>query len=133
MEADKLFGPLIGVLAVGGSLAVGAISIIVSVPWAYKQSLAKLEANSKERMALIERGVDPDILLKKKRTVGQDPLFWGLLLIGVGAGIFLGIMVNFWMGLNNENLTNALAILLGGVAILIHSFYRKRTDDQNPA
>jgi len=40
--------------------------------------LAKLVASSKERLALIEKSVDPALLFTKKKTVGQDPYSGGL-------------------------------------------------------
>jgi hypothetical protein len=122
---------IIGGIAVAGGLAIGAISVAVSVPWAMKEKLAKLEARTRERLALIEKGIDPDQLLKEKRGVGHDPLFWGLLLTGLGLGILLGYilsMVTQWYSLM---LPNAMGILLGGLGMIVYS-YRKRADDQRP-
>ena len=133
METDKLIGLIIAASSVVGGLAIGAIAIMVSVPWSYKEKLAKLEASSKERLALIEKGVDPALLFTKKKTAGQDPLFWGLLLIGIGAGSFLGVVINSFTGWNTQLITNSMAILLGGIALVVYFFYRKRSDDQNKA
>ncbi len=121
----------IGLIAVGGGMFIGLISIVISVPWAYREKLAKLEASNKERLALIEKGVDPLLLFRQKKTAGQDPLFWGLLLIGIGAGSFLGMVLNALTGWNVATLTNSLAILLGGVALVIYFLYRNRSDRQN--
>lgn len=131
MDSSNLSGLVMGITAVGGSLAVGAIAIIVSVPWAMKEKLAKLEAKSKERLALIEKGMDPDQHLEEKKSSGQDPLFWGLLLAGLGLGLFLGYLVALMTGLDKAILTNALSIFLGGVGMIIYPIYRKRSQDRS--
>lgn len=133
MESDKLVGLIIAGTAIIGGLAIGAIAIIVSVPWSYKEKLAKLEAANKERLIWIEKGVDPDQALKKRRPVGQDPLFWGLLLIGIGAGTVIGLLINFGSGMEKQTMREGLAVLLGGVAVVIYYFYRKRSADQTPS
>ena len=122
---------IIGAIAVGGGLAIAAISIVVSVPWAMKEKLAKLEARNRERMALIEKGIDPDKLTKERRGVGHDPLFWGFLLVGLGLGILLGYILSQVTQWNSMILPNAMGILLGGLAMIVYT-YRKRADDQRP-
>src|ERR1700722_6358841 len=84
---------IIGGIAVAGGLAIGAVSIVVSVPWAMKEKLAKMEARNKERMVLIEKGLDPEEVFREKKRVGDDPLFWGFLLAGIGLGLFVGYLV----------------------------------------
>ena len=124
---------IIGAIAVGGGLAIAAISIVVSVPWAMKEKLAKLEARTRERLALIEKGIDPDQQLKEKRGVGNDPLFWGFLLAGLGLGILLGYIVSMVTRWDSMILPNAMAALLGGLGLIIYAWNRKRMDDQHPS
>jgi hypothetical protein len=123
---------IIGGIAVAGGLAIGAISIVVSVPWAMKEKLAKLEARNRERMALIEKGIDPDQMLKEKRGVGHDPLFWGFLLTGLGLGILLGYVLSMVTQWNSLILPNAMGILLGGLGMIAYT-YRKTAEDQRPS
>jgi hypothetical protein len=123
---------IIGGIAVAGGLAIGAISIVVSVPWAMKEKLAKLEARNRERMALIEKGIDPDQMLKEKRGVGHDPLFWGFLLTGLGLGILLGYVLSMVTQWNSLILPNAMGILLGGLGMIVYT-YRKTAEDQRPS
>jgi hypothetical protein len=123
---------IIGGIAVAGGLAIGAISIVVSVPWAMKEKLAKLEARTRERMALIEKGIDPDQVFKEKKGAGYDPQFWGFLLTGLGLGTLLGYILSLATKLDSIILINALAALLGGLGMIVYSTYRKRSDDQRP-
>jgi hypothetical protein len=133
MEADKLLSLVIGGIAVAGGLAVGAISIIVSVPWSMKEKLAKLEARTKERLALIEKGFSPEQVFKEPKGAGQDPLLWGLLLAGMGFGIFLGYILYLITGWDRVALINSMAILFGGGGLIVYRLFFKRPDDQHPA
>jgi hypothetical protein len=124
---------IIAGIAVAGGLAIGAISVAVSVPWAMKEKMAKLEARTRERLALIEKGIDPDQLFKEKRVVGNDPLFWGLLLAGLGLGVLLGYILSMVTQLDSMILPNAMGALLGGLGLIVYAWNRKRMDDQHPS
>ena len=47
-------------------------------------------ARNRERMAMIEKGVDPKDFLSKPKSSMYTTLRWALLLVGVGLGLFLG-------------------------------------------
>lgn len=116
-----------------GGLAIGAIAIMVSVPWSFKEKLAKLEASSKERMALIEKGVDPAVIIKPRNVISNDPLFWGLLCVGIGGGSALGILISDLTGHKPETYSSPMAVLCTGIALICYFVYRKRSSDQKSA
>lgn len=130
MSTDQTVGLIIGGIAVTGGLAIGAIAIIISVPWAMKEKLAKIDVKNKERMAMLEKGVDPKFIFREPKGVGQDPMLWGLLLAFMGLGIFLGYLLSRMLDWDRAVLTNALGILFGGVGLVIYSVFRKRPIDQ---
>jgi hypothetical protein len=121
---------IIAGIGVAGGLAIGAISVAVSVPWAMKEKMAKLEARTRERLALIEKGIDPDKIFKERKGAGQDPLFWGFLLAGIGFGIFFGYAFSKFKGWDEKVLINAAAIFAGGMGMILYHIYRKRSKDQ---
>ncbi|SRR5258708_989250 len=133
METDKLISLIIGGIAVTGGLAIGAVSVMVSVPWAMKEKIAKMEIKNRERMAMLEKGIDPEIIFRESRGVGQDPLLWGLLLAGMGLGVLLGYIVHLLTGWDRMVLTNGMAILFGGVGLIVFSFFRRQTEDRKAA
>jgi hypothetical protein len=133
MQSDQLIGLIIGGVSVVGGLAIGAVAIIISVPWSFKEKLAKLEASSKERMALIEKGVDPALIMKPKNVIGNDPLFWGLLCVGLGGGSALGVLLSDLTGHKPETYSSSIAVLCTGIALVCYFVYRKRSTDQKPA
>jgi hypothetical protein len=132
MQQNDLAGLIIGGIAVTGGLAIGAIAIVVSIPWGMKEKLAKLEAKTRERMVLIEKGYDPMEVFKEKKKVGNDPLFWGFLVAGLGLGLFLGYVLALTKGWDVKILTNALACFLGGLGMIIYHFYTRKRDEQRP-
>ncbi|WP_188933190.1 DUF6249 domain-containing protein [Puia dinghuensis] len=131
MQTEQLIGLVIGGVAVVGGLAIGGIAIAVSVPWAMKEKLAKLDIRNKERMAMLEKGVDPTIIFKESKGVGQDPMLWGLLLAGMGLGIFLGYMLYLITKWDRIVLTNSLGVLFSGIGLIIFSLYHKASGDQH--
>jgi hypothetical protein len=133
MQQDQAVGLIIAGISVVGGLAIGAIAILVSVPWSFKEKLAKLEASSKERMALIEKGVDPALIMKPKNVIANDPLFWGLLCVGLGGGSALGILISDLTGHRPETYSSPMAVLLTGVALVFYFVYRKRSNDRKAA
>src|SRR5471030_2718050 len=49
---------------------------------------------NRERMAMIERGMDPRLNKPKKSGYNTYTLTWGLLLIGAGFGLFLAYVLD---------------------------------------
>ena len=88
MDHQHLMGLMIAIVANIGGLAVGAYTDYVSVIGSAKERVDAIEAANKERLALIEKGTDSNLLKTKKRP-GSDPLLWGLLLAGIGWGVFV--------------------------------------------
>jgi hypothetical protein len=131
MQHEALLGMLIGAVSVIGGIAVAIIAIIISVPWSYRERLAKLEATSKERLAMIEKGYDPAAIFPDKKKAGNDPLFWGLLLMGLGAGFMLGYLLHLATGWSYGLMAHAMPIFLAGVCMIGYVAYRKRADRQN--
>jgi hypothetical protein len=126
MESEIL-GLLIGLVATAGGLAVGAIIIYMAISTESKAKLAALEAKNKERLAFIEKGIDPGLLDKpaKLDKSAKDhtalALFWGHLLSGIGSGAFIGYLLSYTTGLNGAITINALAILFGGLGLLLYN------------
>ena len=76
-----------------GNLGVMAGIIIVTGLWAMIFGIIYLY--KRERMAMIERGMDPRRY--KPQTAPYHNLKWGLLLIGAGLGLFLAYILDHTM------------------------------------
>ena len=133
MDPNAIGGLIIGGVATVGVMGLGAIAIAVSIPWSMKEKLARLEARSKERMAPIEKGLDPEQFFKEKRRSGGDPLFWGFLLAGLGLGLLAGYLIALSTGWDVYLLTNAAALFFGGVGMIVYNFINKKQGGQRGA
>lgn len=133
MESTEILGLLIGLIATAGGLAVGAIIIYMAISSESRTKLAALEAKNKERLAFIEKGMDPALLdkpakqAKPTRNYAELALFWGLLLTGLGLGAFIGNLVSYLTELNAFITINAVAILFGGLGLLTYNKKRSTT------
>ncbi|POY39179.1 hypothetical protein C3K47_01400 [Solitalea longa] len=88
---------------------------------------------NKERMAMIERGMDPGT--RKKNTNPAGALKWGLLFIGVGTGLLLALILTQYVFVNmDEEAMPAVyfgLIFIGGGFGLITSYNRTKKEIQS--
>ena len=116
---------IIRVAAICGVLIICAIAIVILVPWSMREKIAKLEARTKERLALIEKGYDPEQIFKEKKGEGNGPLFWACLLAGLGLGVFLGYMLSVWKAWDRTVMMNSLGIFFGAVGMIAYNAYER--------
>lgn len=126
-ELKELVGLIIALIAVTGGLGLPFFVI-------YYQN--------KERRALIEKGMDPNLVFswrgsgseRKNSTSSQHgPLLWGSLLTGIGLGILTGYFVSYFTGLNNTIIINGTAVLFGGLGLLVYYSYWKKHERKKAA
>ncbi|MTI32148.1 DUF6249 domain-containing protein [Xanthovirga aplysinae] len=88
----------------------------------------------KERLALIEKGTDASIFFGK--NISKTSPVWkiiilnlALLSMGIGAGIFLGSMLEI-SGFEENAIYPAMIFLMGGLGLLIGFFITKKMDNE---
>lgn len=120
-EIKEIISLMIAVIAVTGGLMIPFVIFYVG----NKGRMAL----HKERMALIEKGMNPyppgGILPapnKPPKSV-DDPLLWGSLFVGVGFGLLVGYFVAFAYGWSITILMNSTAILCGGLSLIIYMLF----------
>lgn len=70
---------------------LGIIMVIIAIVGAYVMVVYLRKYANIERMAMIEKGVDPQLFTEKKRPLNTSwSLRFALLLIGAGVGLLLG-------------------------------------------
>jgi hypothetical protein len=86
----------------------------------------------RERMAMIERGMDPR-RYRQQAAPFQD-LKWGLLLIGAGFGLFLSFLLERTVFSNDDHvpaLFFSLISIFGGLGLLVSYLIEKKEIDKN--
>jgi hypothetical protein len=127
MEIEAIVGEMIGMLSVGGGLCLGAYAIFVGG----KERQQRLENISKERLLLIEKGMDPALAYQRQNgKTGAGALFWGLTLAGVGLGLLTGAQMARSFGMDEDKVTFASAAFFGGIGMVIYYFYNAKRNAQ---
>lgn len=85
------------------------------------------KASHAERMALIEKGVDPSVFMKDEPP-SYSALMWGLLILGIGVGAFLGYILSVYTSMGREYMMPTLALVFGGFGLVGFHLYRKKSE-----
>jgi membrane associated rhomboid family serine protease len=93
-------------------------------------AIVYLGNRKKERMAMLEKGVDPSVFLRSGKNSFQS-LKYGMLLIGLGLGIMVGKFLTYTEAFRNEKEAAYFAaiFLFGGAALVFFYFMEKRRSD----
>jgi hypothetical protein len=102
--------------------------LVLAIIFGFIYGVVYLAVRRKERMALLDKGADPKIFhVQPLRTV---TLKWGLLLIGVAIGIFLGNVLEYTGIFVEEVAYFSMIFLFGGIALVVSHFWEKKILDQ---
>lgn len=80
-----------------------------------------LSTRNRERLALIEKGADANIFMRARQ--GGVPLWKVLvlnlafLLIGIGVGIFIGLLLSTYTIMDNDIIYPAIIFLMAGIGL----------------
>ena len=106
-------------------IPIAAFATIVGIIYIF------ISARNKERMALIEKGVDAEIFYKKTRTFGKyTSLQFGLLVVGLAIGILLGAFLEEF-GLEEEPAYFSMIMLFGGLGLLVYYAIMRKIKPDN--
>jgi hypothetical protein len=117
---SEILGILTGMLAV--LLIFGGLPTLIILIYYFNR-----KAKNKERMALIEKGLDPSIYMKEDSPF-HKVLLWGMLLGGIGLGSLIGYVLSITTPLQEQFIIPISAILFGGLGLIGYYVYRKKTE-----
>lgn len=86
------------------------------------------KAKHKERLELINKGVDLLALNSKKDGPFQDVLLWGILSFSIGLGLLLGYILLEAHLATDDMILGILTILFGGFGLIGYYFIKRRRD-----
>lgn len=85
---------------------------------------------NKERLALIEKGADPELFKSKAGTnSGHGSFKFGLFCIGIALGIIAGYFLSE-AGMQEVSAYFSMIFLFGGIALVISFFLQKKYQDK---
>ena len=86
-----------------------------------------VSARNKERLALIDKGLDANMLHIKTTTHGRyDALKFGLLLIGFAIGLLLGNVLESYTDIQEEVAYFSMIMLFGGLSLILYYLIMKK-------
>jgi hypothetical protein len=83
---------------------------------------------NRERMLMIEKGVDPSIFLKKPKSNSSVALKYGLFFAGLAIGIFFGAILAQSAVLDEVAAYFSMILLFGGAGLLLYYVIDKKND-----
>ncbi len=88
-----------------------------------------ITARNRERMAMIEKGVNPRDFLAPQKNQSHGVLKWALLLVGLGFGLFIGSILETYTRINEEPAYFASALFFGGIGLAIAYLIVRRSEE----
>jgi hypothetical protein len=120
---EGILGILAGIIAI--ILIFGAPPALIVLIYYFSR-----KAKHKERMALIEKGIDASIFIKEETTF-HKVLMWGMLIGGIGLGLLLGYILSVYTPMKQEIIMPIMALLFGGLGLIGYYVYRKKTETKS--
>lgn len=93
-----------------------------------------LSTRNKERLALIEKGVDASVFMRGKKDGAEFYkvflLNFALLLIGIGGGVLLALLLATYTSLDQDALYPAMIFLTAGAFLFVGFTMTKKLDEK---
>ena len=86
-------------------------------------------SRNRERMALIERGADPEFLMDKKRHAGGT-MKVGMFFLGIGFGVVMGYLFSASGWMEEGAAYPGMIFIFGGGALIVANVWQLRQDKQ---
>ncbi len=118
---ENALGIFAGIIAI--ILIFGAPPLMIVLIYFFSR-----RAKNKERMAMIEKGVDPTLYIKENPALPNKVLLWGLLLCGIGLGLLIGYIIAMTTGMQFAPLMPILAVLFGGFGLIGYFMYSRKKE-----
>lgn len=87
-------------------------------------------ARNRERMAMIDKGVNPKDFMRQRINNPYGILKWALLLVGLGLGLFIGSLLETYTAIPEEPAYFASALFFGGLGLVLAFLLTKKKGDQ---
>ena len=132
MDTATFIGLIIAFIAVIGGFGIAIWAITLKHSGRKEERLADIEARNKERMALIEKGMDPNLADRKHHTpISGIPLLFGLIIIFAVIGRVIAFISFAGSSPDDKTFIYALPAFFAGFGFLIYHLYQKKISGKN--
>jgi len=107
---EMLFEPIMAVLGIGFGFVV--LYIVFRA----------IQMKNKERLSLIEKGMDPSLASSKLLKNKQDNKKNGLILVGVALGIIVGYILNTTLNIPDFVAYSSMILFICGIFLLYYHY-----------
>ncbi|MDP4224186.1 MAG: hypothetical protein Q8868_12825, partial [Bacteroidota bacterium] len=126
MDSATLIGLTIAFIAVIGTISIAIWFILARLRDRKEENIAKIENRSRERMALIEKGMDPNLADKApEKNHSGSFLLIGLIIVFACIGRIIAFFSSFHLGSDDKTFVLVLPAFFAGLAFLVYHFYRR--------
>jgi hypothetical protein len=127
MDLATTIGLAIAFIVVFGGFGIAIWLILNRHVGRKEERLANIEARNKERLALIEKGMDPNLAdSMSERAPSNRPLLIGLILVFACLGRIIASLSGFHSNTDDGSFIYALPAFFAGFGFLAYHFYQKR-------
>ncbi|MGC1389692.1 MAG: DUF6249 domain-containing protein [Bacteroidales bacterium] len=126
MDTATIIGLIIAFVVVFGGFGVAIWLILLKNIGRKEERLANIEARNKERLALIEKGMDPNLADRRPEGASSDrSLLIGWIIVCAVIGRIIAFMWGFNPNGNNGAFIFVLPAFFAGIGFLVFHFYQK--------
>jgi hypothetical protein len=126
MDTATFIGLIIAFVAVFGGFGIGIWVILLKKGGVREERLAKIEARNKERLALIEKGMDPNLADRiPEKAPSYRPFLIGWIIICAVIGRLIAFSSVFHSANDNGSMLFILPAFFAGIGFLVYHFYRQ--------
>ena len=93
-----------------------------------------LSTRNRERLALIDKGVDAGIFMKAKSSSGVGKfiiLNLALLFMGIGIGVFIALLLSTYTSMNEDAIYPATIFTMAGLGLFIGFYMTKKIEKES--
>jgi len=87
-------------------------------------------ARNRERMAMIEKGVNPKDFMRDRRPNSYGILKWALLLVGIGFGLFIASLLDTYTSIHEVPAYFASSLFFGGAGLFSSFLIAKKAEEK---
>lgn len=126
MDLATIIGLIIAFVVVFGGFGICIWLILIKNYGRKDEIMAKIEARNKERLALIEKGMDPNLADQVPEKVHSNrSLLIGWIIICAIIGRVIAFSSGFNPGTDNSSFLVVLPAFFAGIGFLVYHFYQK--------